>query len=331
MKFGATAREVGPVADMISSVQTAESVGFDGCWVSEHHDQPAVGTQYWPATLLRIGSIARLTKDIEFLTSALVLPLHNPLEVAEKVAVLDQLTDGRITLGVGMGYVEKEFDAFGMSMDERAGRFVEGIQILDRYLSSEEPFSFDGEIWSIEDWQPTPTTAQEPRPPILVGGWGEMALKRSIRLGDGWIAGLTADVDALTERRRTLKFYADEYGESPEDLSMPVMRETVVAETREEALELGREYLHPVYRETYGSEDWSHPLLSPEEVRDFEALAADRFLVGSPKEVVEQVEALRDGAGVTYVGCRFHFPGMEQELVERQLELFGDEVIPMFD
>ena len=331
MKFGATAREIGPVEHMLNSARLAEEVGFDAVWVSEHHVQPDVGVQYWPATLLRLGSIATVVQDVELVTSALVLPFHHPLEVAEQAAVLDNLSGGNLTLGLGLGYVEEEFDAFNIPMEDRTGRFVEGIRILDRYLSAEDSFSFEGKIWQIDDWTPHPSSVRKPRPPLLVGGWGDLALQRAVKLGDGWIAGLTADFDGLAERQAKLERLVEADGGDWDDYQTPVMRETVIAETREEALELGKRYLHPVYDQTYGSDDWSHPILERRLVREFETLARERFLVGTPEEIVEQVALMEEKSGVDQVGCRFHFPGMPQELVEDQIRLFGEEVIPAFE
>ena len=331
MRFGITPKEIGPFADVLAEVELAEDEGFDACWASEHHVQPDSGEQYWPATLLRLAAVAARTDSLDLLTSVYILPFHQPLEVAEKIAVLDQISEGRMTAGFALGYVEEEFDAFGVPMDERAGRLVEGCRLIDRYLTADGSFTFDGDIFSVSDWDPTPAPVQEPRPPLLVGGWGDLALKRSLRLGDGWIAGLTADTAALADRRNRLEELAKEYDADPDDVDVPVMRETIVAETREEALDLGKTYLHDVYKETYGSEEWSHPLLDKDEVVDFERLAEDRFLVGSPTDIVEQVESLRDRAGVTEVGCRFHFPGMPHGHIVQEIELFGDKIIPEFE
>jgi len=331
MRFGITPKETGPFTDVRAEVVAAEDAGFDACWASEHHVQPDSGTQYWPATLLRLAALATETRSMDLVTAVYVLPLHHPLEVAEKVAVLDQVSEGRVTLGVGLGYVQEEFDAFGVDMDERAARFVEGCKLIDRYLTAEEPVSYDGTVFSVSDWDPTPSPVQTPRPPLLVGGWGELALERSVGLGDGWIAGLTGDTRALATRRDRVETLAREYDKDPSNIEFPVMRETIVAETREEALELGKEYLHDIYLETYGSTDWSHPLLDEDDVKDFERLAKDRFLIGSPSDIISQIESLRDDAGVTHVGCRFHFPGISHERIRREVELFGDEVIPAFD
>jgi probable F420-dependent oxidoreductase len=331
MKFGITPTEVGPFADALAQVEQAEARGFDACWVSEHHVQPDAGDQYWPASLLRLAAFAARTETLDLLTSVYLLPLHHPLETAEKVAVLDQISEGRLTLGVGLGYVQAEFDAYDVSMDQRGARFVEGVRILDRYLTSDGPFSFEGRVHTIDEWDPTPGPWQDPRPPILVGGWGDLALQRSIALGDGWITGLTGDVEDIASRTETVHEHAREAGMDPDDVPIPAMRETIVAETHEEAMRLGREYLHDVYLETYGSTDWSHPLLGDTDVSDFADLAADRFLIGTPNEVVEQVEALRDRAGVTHVGCRLHSPNLPHEVITEEIDLLADAVLPAFE
>lgn len=108
------------------------------------------------------------------------------------------------------------------------------------------------------------------------------------------------------------------------------MREAVVADTREEALAIGREYLHRSYLREYGTDDWSHPLVSTESVGDFEAVAEDRFLVGTAAEIADQVDAIGERVPVDHLAVRLHHSGMGNDVLREQIELFGDEVIPEF-
>lgn len=329
MRFAFFPKEGGDSFDgVLEEVQAGEAVGFDRCWNAEHHQSQE---NYWPAPFTRLGAMAAVTDELEFVTAIVISPLRNAVELAEKAVVFDRISEGRFVLGTAIGYVEAEFEAYGIDMDERAGRYVEGMRLLDKYLSADGPIDHDGEFWSLEDWQPVPPSYQDPRPPLWVGGWGDLALKRSLALGDAWVPGATADLDGLLERKEKLRQFARNSNHEYEGREQPLMREAAIAETHEEAVELGRKYLHRAYTEEYGTDEWSHPFITQEEVDDFETLADERFLVGTPDEIIEQIDTYRDAFGMTELACRFHFPGMDHETVLKQIELFGSEVIPSFE
>jgi len=251
------------------------------------------------------------------------------LETTEKIAILDQISGGRVTAGFGLGYVLEEFDAFDVPMDERAGRLVEGCQLIDQYLTTDEPLMFDGDILSITDLKTTPGPVQEPRPPILIGGWGDLALKRSLRLGDSWIADLTADTAALADRRDRLVELAGEYGQDPDDILIPIMRETIVQRVARKPQTSAKRTL----RRIQGDVRLRRLVTSAPRRTEGQILRTTRrgpLSYWLPCDIVEQVDSFRDRAGVTEVGCRSHFPGMAHDRIVRELELFGDEIIPEF-
>lgn len=308
---------------IVEQATLAERVGFDSCWVSEHHQSANHG----PAPLMTLAALATATDTLEFVTSVALLPLRNAVEFAEKCAVLDQISNGRFTLGVGLGYVEEEFDAYGVPIDDRVGRLIEGVKLLDRYLSSDDPISFESPFWSLDDWQPIPTTVQDPRPEIWIAGYADRAVRRAVALGDAYLPGSMPDIDGLAERYQLLETYADEADVDCEQMARPVLRHTMVAPTREEAMELGRQYIQPRYTEEYGGE-WSHPLLDGVDVHDFEDIADGRMLIGTPEDIRDGIDELERRCGITHVGCRVAFAGMPSELIEEQIELIGREVLP---
>jgi len=329
MQFGIFPTEGGATWDgVLEECQLAETVGFESCWVNDH--QATEGDNYWPSPLTRLTSIAEGTDDLELVTAVLILPLYHPLHVAQRSAMLDVISDGRLTLGVGLGYVEKEFDAFGSPMDERAGRMIEGLRFLEEFLSADGPISFDCPFFSVEDWEPLPKSIQEPRPPLWVGGWGDKQLQRSAKFSDAWVPGVVVDNDGVAQRKQIQRDAVEESEQSWEELDHPLMRDAVIAETDEKAIERGKEYLYSSYVEEYGG-DFEHPYITNEEVEEFERLADDRFLVGSPEAIIEQIEDMQDRMALDHLAMRFHHSGMPGELVRAQIELFGDEVIPAFD
>lgn len=330
MKFGIFPTEGGHDFDrVVEECALAESLGFESCWVNDH--QATAGENYWPSPLLRLAPVATATESLELVTAVLISPLYHPLHVAQGTAMLDLISNGRVTLGVGLGYVKKEFEAFGVPMDERAGRMIEGLRFLDAFLTAPagETISFECPFFSVEDWQPLPDAVQDPRPPLWVGGWGEKQLQRSVKFGDAWVPGVVVDNEGVAVRKEEQRRLLERAGGSWEEIDHPLMRDAVIADTREEALSLGEEYLYRSYVDEYGG-DFEHPYVSNEELRDFETLAEDRFLVGSPAEVTAQIEDLRERMALDHLAVRFHHSGMPSSLVKEQIELFGDEVVPEF-
>ncbi|MFB6311651.1 MAG: LLM class flavin-dependent oxidoreductase [Salinirussus sp.] len=324
MHVGIYPAEGGSWDAFMDGVERAEAVGLDGIWLADH--QATESDNYWPEPLTRMAAMAARTDDLEFVAGVIVLPLYHPLHVAQQAAIVDQLSDGGLTLGAAMGYVPKEFDAFGVDLADRAGRLIEGLDFLDTYFTADGPFTFDSPYVSVEDWRPLPQPVQRPRPPLWVGGWGEKAIERGVKFGDAWLPGMVATNEAVEERKEYQARYADRLGVTID--AHPHMRECVIAETSEAAQERGQKYLHENYRREYGSEEWAHPLISADVVEDFTTLAEDRFLVGTPVEIVEQVEAMTERMPVTHLGVRLHHSGMPADVLREQIELFGDEVAP---
>lgn len=326
MKFGIFPTEGGNTWDgVIEQCQMAEELGFESCWVNDH--QVTEDDNYWPTPLLRLASVGTAT-NLELVTSVMILPLYHPLHVAQRTAMLDVISDGRLTLGVSLGYVKKEFDAFDIPMDERAGRLIEGVRFLDEFLTADGPIDFECPFFSVEEWDPMPRPVQEPRPPIWIGGWGDKQIRRSVTFGDAWVPGVVADLDGLAVRKEKQRTTLE--GDAWDEMAHPLMREAVIADTHERAIELGERYLHTSYAAEY-SGSFSHPLLDPEDVEDFERLAEERFLVGTPAEVIEQIETMRERIPLDHLALRFHHSGMDPETVLEQIELFGDEVVPAFE
>ncbi len=327
MKFGIFPIEGGDRwTGVVEQCQLAEDIGYESCWVNDH--QATEGENYWPAPLTRLTSIGEGTEHLELVTSVLILPLYHPLHVAQRAAMLDNISDGRLTLGVGLGYVEKEFEAFGIPMDERAGRMIEGLQFLDEFFTADGPIDFDCPFFAVEDWEPLPDVVQEPRPSLWVGGWGPRQIARSVKFSDAWVPGVVADLGIVEDRKQQQREHVEEAGEDWDAIEHPLMREAVIAESAA-AVEERKQYLHTTYLEEYGGE-FSHPLMTADSVEDFDELADDRFLWGTPDDIIEQIEAMQDRFALDHLAVRFHHSGMPSDLVEEQIRLFGEEVIPSF-
>jgi alkanesulfonate monooxygenase SsuD/methylene tetrahydromethanopterin reductase-like flavin-dependent oxidoreductase (luciferase family) len=190
-------------AESLDEVAAADRLGSDGVWMSEHH---LTGDGLLPSPLVMAAAIAARTTRIRIGTNVLVLPLHHPLRVAEDAAVADLISGRRLVLGVGQGYAEDEFAAFGADRRHPGSLLEEGVALL-RQAWSPGSFDFEGTHWSYSGLAVTPTPD---RPiPIYVGGVTPAGLRRAARLGDAVIV-YCAKPDELRARRELLDEIAPE-------------------------------------------------------------------------------------------------------------------------
>ena len=177
---------------IFAQIARAEALGWDDVWLSEHH---FIADGYTPSMLPLACAIAARTRRIQIGTSVLLLPLHDPLRVAEDAATVDVASNGRFQLGVAGGYRKGEFSGFGVRAGERAARMEEALPILRRLFAG-ETVSSPGRFHRYTDVCLTPLPVQRPLP-IWMGGFSEPAVKRAARLADGFIA--TGPVAPLVE------------------------------------------------------------------------------------------------------------------------------------
>jgi alkanesulfonate monooxygenase SsuD/methylene tetrahydromethanopterin reductase-like flavin-dependent oxidoreductase (luciferase family) len=310
-------------AETVEQVRLIRALGFDSIWGGEHHATP--GFHYFPL----LPFLQRLAAEAEGLhvgTNLILLPLHNPVEVAEIGAFLDVITGGRFLLGVGLGYRPEEFALFGVPMRERVSRLVEGIEIIRR-LWTEDDVVHQGRHWWLEGVTIRPRPIQTPRPPILVGSQVPAGIARAARIADGWMVVPVPTVDEFAVEARGFAAARAAAGLPP---SPHVCRliEVACAPDEETAVRRAAPYLLAKYA-AYLS--WGIPGITldpgaPPEVQ-LRRLAANRFAVGSPAQVIEALLA-QHRAGVTHATMRVSWPGMAQADVLAGLELLGRAVLP---
>lgn len=202
----------------------AEEHGFAGVWITEHLIRPPAYKFSRLDPLTTLSTVAGATDTIPVGTGVLLLPLRNPVLVAKRAATLQHLSGERLTLGVGLGWAEKEFDAVGVPYEERGRRFTEALDLLTRLLREDE-VTFDGEFYSVEDVRIEPELSRPPR--VLVGGGGVerdgerfvpgVVKERITRFGDGWI-GATRSPDVLGDDWNEIADHLEEQGRDPEKM-----------------------------------------------------------------------------------------------------------------
>jgi alkanesulfonate monooxygenase SsuD/methylene tetrahydromethanopterin reductase-like flavin-dependent oxidoreductase (luciferase family) len=167
----------------LDQVEWADRHGFDRVHLHEHHFSE---DGYLPSPLLAAAAIAGRTSRIRISLNLIVLPLKHPVEVAEQIALLDCLSDGRLDVVLGAGYRRAEYEAYGIPMRQRPGRMDEAIEILKRCLEEDEPFDFEGRYWRLRGVRVMPKPVQRPRPRLVLGGSSAAGALRAARLGDGF-------------------------------------------------------------------------------------------------------------------------------------------------
>jgi alkanesulfonate monooxygenase SsuD/methylene tetrahydromethanopterin reductase-like flavin-dependent oxidoreductase (luciferase family) len=307
----------------VEQVRLARALGLESLWAGQHYLSSYLEFQQMPL-------LARLAADAEGMeigTCILLLPLAHPLVVAEEAATLDAMTGGRFLLGVGLGYRELEFQALGVPRRERVPRFEEAVQIIRR-LWTEESVTFRGRHFQLEDARLTLRPVRQPHPPILIGADTESAVRRAALLGDAWLVNPDTPFAALAKAAGQYRAALEEVGKPFPD-NVTQLTEVYVDEDAERAAHDVRPYLENKYR-AYAQ--WGRPTfradVDPASL-PFEELPIDRFVVGDPRQCADKLLRSMREVGVNHFACRLQWPGMPQEQVLRNLDLFAREVVPL--
>jgi probable F420-dependent oxidoreductase len=327
MKIGFIPTEGGNFyPECLEEVLYAEELGLDSAWLEEHH---SVKNHYWPSPIVALAGIATRTSRIMLGTDIIVLPFYHPVRIAEDIALLDIISNGRIILGAAIGYRPDEFALYQMPMEKRGAAYAEAITFI-RLLWSSASVTFQGHYYQVENARIEPRPVRQP--PIWLGGWGQLSLKRAATLGDAWVPGPTAGLEKLLEAQSIYRAHLKEAGKDLASVPTPLTREVIIADTDSQAREMAERHLIISYRDEYGG-GWEHPLIGKEDaapINQLEALSQGRFIIGSPDTCTRQIQQFIDTFGVDHLICRLYFPGIPHKFIMKELELIGKEIIPVF-
>lgn len=344
MKFGLLlfpqdppdARNLPAVYDQVlEQAQVAEEYGFDSCFVPEHHQMP---DGYLPSPLTFCAAIAARTSKINVGTSIMQLPMWHPVHVAEDGAVVDNLSKGRLILGVALGIIEKEFAAYGISVKDGVSRFEESIEIIQRAWT-EASFSFSGRHFQLDNVSITPKPVRKPRPPIWIGAQSDKALFRAGRLGDGWISD---PLHIMQVMQRAAKIYRRGAREHSNTEKVILMRDAWVSDSRREIEDVWWPHVkadHIFYlnlgyfssgRFNSDWEPWIREARSESEWT-YERVAPNRLIAGNHDEVIKEVERYQREIGCNYMIMIFRRPtGPDHSTTVECIKRFGKYAIPHF-
>ncbi|MEP7059632.1 MAG: LLM class flavin-dependent oxidoreductase [Actinomycetota bacterium] len=314
--------------ETLELVRLAEALGFDSAWVSEHH---GASDGYFPSLLVMLAAFAEATNHIRLGTGVILTPFHDPLRLAEDVATVDQLSEGRLTVGLGLGWREEEFRMFGQPIRERLARTRETVEVL-RLAAGGERFSFHGSMFDYDRVRVTPPAAQTGGPPVILGGYTDAALRRAGEIGDGHIT----DADDAAHIRHAVTLMEDGArgkDKDPGGLHLVLMQNAWVSEPgRDWWTEIRDGVFHQLGMYEAWEDEHDTPAHDSAEPSLAEEDAARAGVAGgTAEEVIHRLRPVVEEFGHRTnfdLIVRLHYPGMAFDEAARAVERFGENVIP---
>jgi alkanesulfonate monooxygenase SsuD/methylene tetrahydromethanopterin reductase-like flavin-dependent oxidoreductase (luciferase family) len=311
------------IDEVVEQVTLMRELGFDLLVIGQHH----LATPFQqPSSVPLVARLAANSGTMRIGITVFLLPLHNPVDIAEQVATLDAISHGRMIFGVGLGYRPEECQAFGITMQERVPRFLESLEVIKQLWMHDE-VEFHGRFYSLPRIQSTIRPVQQPHPPIWMAANQAVAVRRAGRLGYTWVMNPHVTHDVLTEQVGQYRAALAAHGHPP-PAELPLLREAWLADTPRQAWAEAAPYLARKYA-VYNA--WGQDRALPADQtfdRPLEDLARDRFIVGTPDDLVAAAERSATDLGATTLILRVQWPGMDRQRVLDQIRLIGQAVLP---
>lgn len=315
-------------AQLIEQCELAEELGYESVWLTEHHFTRHGITS---DSLALLAHLAARTSRIRLGTAVLVLPFHDPVRLAESTALVDQLSHGRLDVGVGRGYQWAEYHGFGVRFDEGSDRFEEALQLLLQAWTADAPFAFDGKYHSYGAAFPQPKPVQRPHPPVWHATASENGLRRCAENDWGVLLAQATSLAAVSETIHRHRQHVEALGRQHRPERLALARAMYCAPTTAEA---ERTLLDPYARflemaalvsAPPDRQEGARPR-NPFELADGSSLL-DTAICGDPDRCVEGLRQLQE-VGIENVLLFVNLGGLDHHTVVRSLRLFASEVLP---
>jgi alkanesulfonate monooxygenase SsuD/methylene tetrahydromethanopterin reductase-like flavin-dependent oxidoreductase (luciferase family) len=322
--------------DKLDEVELAERIGIDAIWFLEHHLIPTSPT---PSPNLLIAAASQRTHRIRFANMVNILPFRNPLLVAEEAAMLDNLTDGRLDMGLGRGLRPPEFEAFGVDQQQSREMFLESFEIIRR-VWADENFIHRGKYWTVQKDAPlSPPLVQRPHPPFLVSAQSEESLRWAAQ-HDIPFAQIDSMVDQARGDQALYHKVQVAHGHAPAP-RLYLMREIYVSDSDARARSEAEPYLLQYWDlwnrytqftrggklpDSYDFWRRQAPMLH---AMSFEQIMAnDMVILGSAESVANAILRLTSQLELMGLALIFKLGTMPYGMVERSMTAFGEQVMP---
>lgn len=299
---------------VLEQVQWLDRLGADLVWFTEHH---FVEDGYLPSWVPVAGAMAAITEHVRFGTDICLMPFNHPIRLAEDLAVLDNLSGGRVELGLGMGYAPHEFRGFGMPVSHRVSLMDEGIDVLQRCFSGER-FSYRGKRYQFDDVVITPGYVQPGGPPLWIAAMSEAGARRAARFGTHFLPqGL---------KRRSFDTWVDALqadGRRPDDHRIGIIRSVLVTDNRTADWPLVRaaeKYRMALYQRFFEE--------SGEGLGETGEPIPQTWIVGDADHCVAELTSFIETFGITDVVTMAVPPGLSTEQMNGSLERLFRDVVP---
>jgi alkanesulfonate monooxygenase SsuD/methylene tetrahydromethanopterin reductase-like flavin-dependent oxidoreductase (luciferase family) len=332
--------QVAAFREAFELAERAEAWGLDCVWLGEIHFTPA--RSVISASLQVASSIATRTKRLHVGTAVTVLPLNHPLRIAEEVATLDHISEGRVEFGIGRSGVVRSYDAYGIPYGESQGRFREALEIILEAWKG-EPFSYEGQFYRVQNATVTPRPYQTPHPPIRMAANSHETIPAVAKMGLPVFIGLRAA--EIPDLQVHLTSYRQAWREAghPGDPSVYLRIPVYVSTTEEGAREEPRQSLTSFFarqselarssvgRAGTGPVDRRRMQVERMANLSYEDILAKKVAFGTAAGVIDRLTQLREELGIDGIVAELNPGGLiPLELETRSLQLLTHEVMPAF-
>ncbi len=317
-------------ARMFEQMDLLDELGYDDVWVTEHHFDEYGGTLPDPPTFL--AAVARTTSRIHLGVAVSVLPLRNPLQIAESYAMVDVISNGRLEFGLGRGSTPKEFESFGVPRDDTGIRMRESLEVI-RQAWAEDAVHSSGDALSYEGVRVLPRPVTRPHPPIWVGASRSDDTFRWA--GEQGFHLMTLpymyEPDVLQHWIGIYRQAMDASGHDPSRREILGKFHIYVSESLTRARAEATEYLenYRLIAEARNTREGNRRPGNPTDLED--QVARGNIIAGDPARCIEIIERWRDLLGLTTISGTFYFGGMPHELALENIRLFAAKVMPAFE
>ena len=278
-------------------VGRAETLGYHSLWVQEQ----VLGATSVLEPLSILSYVAALTSNIRLGVSVLVLPFHSPLQLAKRISSVDQLSQGRLVVGLGLGGGTSLYPTFGLSAERRVRRFVEALEIM-KALWTVPVTQYSGRFWQVEGVSMEPKPTQQPYPPVWFGGRHPNVLKRAVKHANGWMGAGSSSIADFQEQVIQVKMFMEEAKRDPSTFAISKRVYIAIDDDQGRAERRLRDWFGQYYRNADMASRvsvWGSAAHCIEPLAEVAEAGAEHVLINPVFDHMEHVETLAAELGLT--------------------------------
>ena len=308
---------------ILRQVEAAQRAGMNYILMGQHF--MFQGSRWFQPVPVLARLAGELDPHVRLVTQILIAPLYHPVLLAEELATLDVVTGGRICVGVGLGYIPREYEVLGVPFKERGARLNETIEIL-KLMWTQDRVSYSGRFFTLDDIPVHIRPIQRPHPPIWVGAGSPAGIERAARLGDAW--PITPQV-APKDLPAQVGGFFDARAKAGRSRSgrQPLRREIMLGKNREEALATAVRVATPWYVNMLGTGHYTY-VDRDELVKSIPGVLAAHWVLGDAEDCAAQLREIGDSVPVNPIITRANWPGMTADESVAYIGLLGEQLIP---